>query len=188
MRHAALASRLTLAAALALAVLACSKKPAPTDAADAAAAQAPAPATVQPVKPDRDVAPVADAGAVKDAAVKDVTGSGSGTVGDVFFDFSDWAIRADQRPAMDANAQALRANPRMKVTIEGHCDERDTNAYNMALGQKRADAVKDYLVALGVEANRIQTISYGEERPFATGHDEEAWRQNRRAHVVVDAK
>ena len=73
----------------------------------------------------------------------------------------------------------------MAVTIEGHCDERGTNAYNLALGEKRANAAKDYLVSLGVDGGRITTISYGEEKPFDAGHDETAWTKNRRGHFVV---
>lgn len=192
MRHATLATRLVLAAVLVVALPSCSKKPAPAPASDVATAPVPPPpAPVQPVRPDRDVAPVEDVGSVKDAGA--VRGAGAAKAGDVaftdvFFDFSDYAIRQDQRSAMDANAQSLRANSRLKITVEGHCDERDTQAYNMALGQKRADAVKDYLVALGVEANRVQTISYGKERPFATGHDEASWQQNRRVHFVVESR
>jgi peptidoglycan-associated lipoprotein len=72
------------------------------------------------------------------------------------------------------------------VTIEGHCDERGTNAYNMALGQRRADAAKDFLVNLGVDATRLTTISYGEEQPVDYGHNEEAWAKNRRDHFVLN--
>jgi peptidoglycan-associated lipoprotein len=71
------------------------------------------------------------------------------------------------------------------ITIEGHCDERGTKAYNLALGEKRANAAKDYLVAMGVNASRISTVSYGKERPFDSGHSEAAWAKNRRAHFVV---
>ena len=78
--------------------------------------------------------------------------------------------------------------PTVKIQIEGHCDERGSNKYNMALGDKRANATKDYLVSLGIDAARVTTISYGEERPFVTGHDEAAWAQNRRGHFVVTAK
>jgi len=73
----------------------------------------------------------------------------------------------------------------VSITIEGHCDERGTVEYNLALGEKRSGAARDYLVNAGVEASRIQTVSYGKERPFAEGHDETAWAQNRRAHFVL---
>jgi peptidoglycan-associated lipoprotein len=74
----------------------------------------------------------------------------------------------------------------VNITIEGHCDERGTKAYNLALGEKRANAAKEYLVALGVSGSRIATVSYGKERPFDPGHDEAAWAKNRRAHFVVN--
>jgi len=104
---------------------------------------------------------------------------------DVFFDFDKAVIREDMQKVLDENVKWLKANPAAKVLIEGHCDERGTNEYNLGLGERRARAVKDYLVALGVEASRIGTISYGEERPFVLGHDESAWKWNRRAHFVV---
>ena len=78
--------------------------------------------------------------------------------------------------------------PGVKIQVEGHCDERGSNKYNMALGDKRANAARDYLVSLGIDASRITTLSYGEERPFVEGQTEDAWSQNRRAHFVVTAK
>ena len=89
---------------------------------------------------------------------------------------------------MAANAEWLKKWPTVKIQIEGHCDERGSNKYNMALGDKRANAARDYLVSLGIDASRVTTISYGEERPFVEGHDEAAWSQNRRGHFVVTAK
>ena len=91
-----------------------------------------------------------------------------------FFDFDSFALRDDARTALDHDARMLRDNTGTAVTIEGHCDERGTVEYNQALGEKRANAARDYLVAAGVPAARIQTISYGKERPFAKGHDESA--------------
>jgi peptidoglycan-associated lipoprotein len=79
----------------------------------------------------------------------------------------------------------MKTNGKAKITVEGHCDERGTAEYNLALGEHRAKAVRDYLVAAGIPANRIATISYGEERPFVTGHDEGAWKWNRRGHIVA---
>jgi peptidoglycan-associated lipoprotein len=104
---------------------------------------------------------------------------------DVFFDFDKSVLRDDAKASLDRNVAWLRANAGARVSVEGHCDERGTNEYNLALGERRAKAVKDYLVAAGIAANRIQTISYGEERPFVLGHDESAWRWNRRGHFVV---
>ncbi len=104
---------------------------------------------------------------------------------DAFYDFDSYALRADAQAALDKDAKVLRDNPDVSITIEGHCDERGTVEYNLALGEKRANAARDYLVNAGVPTARIQTVSYGKERPFAEGHDEAAWAQNRRAHVVL---
>jgi peptidoglycan-associated lipoprotein len=99
---------------------------------------------------------------------------------DVYFDFDKSALSAEAKQTLAENARQLKDAGSMAVTIEGHCDERGTNAYNLALGEKRANAAKDYLVSLGVT-----TISYGEEKPFDAGHDETAWTKNRRGHFVV---
>ena len=102
-----------------------------------------------------------------------------------FFDFDSYALRDDARKALDTDAQLLRDHSNLSITIEGHCDERGTAEYNQALGERRAQAARDYLVAAGADASRIQIISYGKERPFDSGHDEQSWAQNRRAHVVL---
>lgn len=104
---------------------------------------------------------------------------------DIFFDFDMAVIRPDQRPALDENVAWLKANAQATITIEGHCDERGTVEYNVALGERRAKAVKDHLVAAGIEEARIRTVSFGEERPFVLGHDESAWKWNRRAHFLL---
>lgn len=104
---------------------------------------------------------------------------------DVFFDFDKSRLRADARQALDENIQALNDNPEARIVVEGHCDERGTVEYNLALGERRARAVRDYLVARGIDSDRISTISYGEERPFCFGRDETAWQCNRRGHFVV---
>jgi peptidoglycan-associated lipoprotein len=101
-----------------------------------------------------------------------------------FFDFDSFALRDDARASLDRDARMLRDNGGASVTIEGHCDERGTVEYNQALGERRAQAARDYLVSAGIDASRIQIISYGKERPFADGHDESAWQQNRRAHFI----
>ncbi len=103
---------------------------------------------------------------------------------DAFFDFDSFALRDDARAALDQDAKLLRDNSDVNVTIEGHCDERGTVEYNLALGERRANAARDYLVAAGISAGRMETVSYGKERPFDPGHDEEAWAKNRRAHFV----
>jgi peptidoglycan-associated lipoprotein len=102
-----------------------------------------------------------------------------------FFDYDAYTLRNDAKAALDQNAKLLRDNPRVAVTIEGHCDERGTVEYNQALGERRAQAARDYLVAAGIDGSRLNLISYGKERPFATGQDEASWQQNRRAHFVV---
>jgi peptidoglycan-associated lipoprotein len=104
---------------------------------------------------------------------------------DAFFDYDKYDLRDDARQALLDDSRALKARPNIRITIEGHCDERGSEAYNLALGAKRANAAKDFLVAQGIDPARIDTISYGEERPFALGHDESAWQQNRRAHLVM---
>ena len=106
-------------------------------------------------------------------------------VGDrVFFDFDKSNIRPDQRATLEKQAAWLKTYPQVKLMIEGHCDERGTREYNLALGERRANSVKDFLVALGINPDRLQTISYGKERPAAQGHNEAAWAQNRRGVSV----
>ena len=103
----------------------------------------------------------------------------------VFFDYDRFEIRDDQEQALRENAKKLRENENLQVLLEGHCDERGTDEYNLALGDRRARTVKQYLVDLGVSEGRIRTISYGESQPFALGHDEAAWQQNRRAQPLA---
>lgn len=104
---------------------------------------------------------------------------------DAFFDYDSYSLSSEAKGTLEQNAKALKAVSVGNVTIEGHCDERGTKAYNLALGEKRANAAKEYLVALGVNASRLNTVSYGKERPFDDGHDESAWAKNRRAHFVI---
>ena len=103
---------------------------------------------------------------------------------DVYFDFDRFAIRSDAREALEVNAGRLRDNDNWTLMIEGHCDERGTIAYNLVLGERRAEAVKRYLEELGVPGHKIDVVSYGKERPFCTDHSEECWQDNRRAHFV----
>ena len=107
-------------------------------------------------------------------------------VGDrVFFDFDKYSVRADARATLDKQAAWLKKFPNVAVVVEGHADERGTREYNLALGERRASAVKDYLVAQGIPASRVKVISYGKERPVALGSNETAWAQNRRGVTVV---
>jgi len=104
---------------------------------------------------------------------------------DVFFDFDKYNIKDKYKDDLIKNADQIMARDEIKVVIEGHCDERGTKEYNLALGEKRAKAVRDFYTAYGVEPGKLEIISYGEEKPFAMGHNEEAWAKNRRAHMVV---
>ena len=106
----------------------------------------------------------------------------------VYFGFDSSNLDSETKEAVKSNADYLKANANVDIQVEGHCDERGGRQYNLALGERRAKAVRDYLVALGVESKRISTISYGSERPKAEGSDESAWSQNRRANFVVTAK
>jgi peptidoglycan-associated lipoprotein len=105
----------------------------------------------------------------------------------VFFDFDKYDIRPDAQVRLESQAEWLKAYPQVTAAIEGHCDERGTREYNLALGERRANAVKNYLVALGIDPNRLVTISYGKERPEVLGSNEWAWAQNRRAVLAVEA-
>jgi peptidoglycan-associated lipoprotein len=108
-------------------------------------------------------------------------------VGDrVFFDYDKFNVRDDQRGTVEALAAWLDTNPSVTLAIEGHCDERGTREYNLALGERRANSVRDYLVALGVNPARLSTVSYGEERPAVLGSNDSAWAQNRRGVFVVN--
>ena len=104
---------------------------------------------------------------------------------DIHFDFDKYAIGPRDAEILQSNARWLRASPNTLVLIEGHCDERGTEEYNLALGERRAKAAADYLVAQGVALTRITTISYGKERPQCTPHNEACWAKNRRAHFLV---
>ena len=105
-------------------------------------------------------------------------------VQDAYFDFNKADIRADAREALGKTADLLRRYPQFKVTIEGHCDERGSTEYNLLLGDRRASAVKNYLVQLGISADRLNTTSFGKEKPFCMAHDEACWQTNRRGHFL----
>jgi len=111
-----------------------------------------------------------------------------GYLEDVFFDTDRFDLTPEARGSLTKNAAWLQNHPTISILVEGHCDERNTREYNLALGERRASAVRDYMVFLGIASQRIQIISYGEERPFMRGHDESAWRLNRRSHFVIVAR
>jgi len=104
---------------------------------------------------------------------------------DIHFDFDKYNIRPDAAEILKKKAEWLKEHPNVHVLIEGHCDERGTEEYNLALGERRANSTKQFLIGLGVDASCISTISYGEERPIDPRHNEEAWAKNRRCHFVV---
>lgn len=105
-----------------------------------------------------------------------------------FFALDSSEITGDAVQVLQQNAEVLKKYPTWQITIEGHCDERGTAEYNLGLGERRAIAARDYLVSLGIAADRLRTVSYGKEFPFDPGHDESAWAKNRRAHFVITAK
>jgi peptidoglycan-associated lipoprotein len=106
----------------------------------------------------------------------------------IFFDFDKYDIRPADTEILKGNSALLKKFPNVKIQIEGHCDERGTDEYNLALGERRANSTKKYLTSLGIKADRVSTISYGEEKVLDPGHNEEAWTKNRRAHFLITAK
>ncbi len=139
---------------------------------------APEPAVVEDTTPEDTAAD--DAQRALAAAMQDFVNQ------DVYFEFDSSALLPSAQQLLATKAELLNANGDINTTIGGHCDERGTDAYNMALGRQRAEAAKAYLVNMGVDAGRLTTISYGEEQPVDPGHDEAAWAQNRRAHFAID--
>jgi len=107
---------------------------------------------------------------------------------DIHFDFDKYDIRPGDAEILKGNAALLTRYPKMKIQVEGHCDERGTVEYNLSLGERRANSIKKYLIPLGIAADRLSAISYGEERPLDPGHNEEAWGKNRRGHTVILSK
>ena len=106
-------------------------------------------------------------------------------ISDVYFDFDRYEIKSDERAALEKSARVLKEDKKIKILIEGHADERGSSEYNIALGERRADAAKKYLVNLGVDSRRMSTVSYGKEKPFCFDSTEECWQENRRAHFVI---
>ncbi len=123
---------------------------------------------------------------MRDSEIQDVVETPVPELRTVYFDFDKYDIRADARPILKANADMIRNNPDLgRVTLQGSCDERGSEEYNIGLGERRANAVKRYLVDLGVPAARLDTVSFGEMKPAVMGHDESAWRWNRRVDFAV---
>ncbi len=159
--------------------------PPPPLAAPAAAASRPGPPeplvepTVVPPEPVKD-------DAIASASLDDL--NRNSPLKPVFFDLDSSELGAEAQAVLNANTAALKRYATWTVTIEGHCDERGTAEYNLALGERRAIAARAYLVSLGIPADRLRTVSYGKEFPFDPGHDEAAWSKNRRAHFVITVK
>jgi peptidoglycan-associated lipoprotein len=118
----------------------------------------------------------------------DLDMAGKSVLLDILFEFDSYTIKTEYYPKLNDIGANLKNQKNMNIVVEGNCDERGTIEYNLALGQKRAEAVKSYLVKIGVDAVRIRAISYGKEMPADPGHSEEAWAKNRRAHIKIDQK
>jgi peptidoglycan-associated lipoprotein len=131
------------------------------------------------------VDPSSSAGRQMDEIRAEQAASAAAGFRDVFFGYDSWTISEDGRQALSRDAEWIKSNPSALVKVEGHCDERGTVAYNLVLGEKRAKAARNYLVELGVGANRLSVVSYGKERPSCNEHTESCYQQNRRGHLVV---
>lgn len=162
---------------------ACAKKP-PTTTAEAKPTPAPTPVAVQPPPPPPPT-PEVSKGPL-DVSIDEL--NRKGYLKDAYFDFDKSDLREDARTTLAANADWLKRFPSVQVLIEGHCDERGTAAYNLALGDRRSNAAREYLASLGVDATRMKTVSYGKERPICTESNEDCWQRNRRAAFVITAK
>lgn len=177
---------LVLSVAALVAVGCAKKQTVKSEGAPAAAAPAPGAVSQAPVK-EAPAAPVPVATATPPAAAPGVavTEEKLSQFDDVRFDFDKSEVKEDGRKTCQVVADHLKKNPKAKLQIEGHCDERGTSEYNMALGDRRATAVMTYLVSLGIPKTNLSTVSFGKEKSLDPGHDEEAWAKNRRAHFVL---
>jgi peptidoglycan-associated lipoprotein len=183
MSRASRIAALVLASALVAVVPACKKKAPQT----VPEAPTPAPAAVTSAPPP--AATPAPRANTDDVLSQDLDSlNRHGYLTDSFFDYNEANLRDDARTALSADADWLKRYASVQILIEGHCDERGTTEYNLALGQKRSDASREYLQSLGVDASRIKTVSYGKERPFCTDSNESCWQQNRRGHILITAK
>ena len=163
---------------------ACKKKP-PTTVPEKKPTEAPAPAPRE-VAPPVTSAPIDESQRILSQSIQEL--NSRGYLQDAYFDFDKYDLREDARAALATDAEWLKKFPTIQILIEGHCDERGTTEYNLALGERRAGAAKDYLVSLGVDGGRIKIVSYGKERPVCTESTEACWQKNRRAHPVITAK
>ena len=185
---------MVLAVLITVVVGACAKKQLPV------ARPMPPPAVnntgnTMPPAPPPPPSPVAEPVPVPPMPVEDTIGSKSlddlnrdSPLKPLFFDLDSSDVSTEGQQVLQANAAVLKKYPAWQVTIEGHCDERGTGEYNLALGERRALAARTYLVSLGIPADKVKTVSYGKEFPFDAGKDDLAWSKNRRAHFVITAK
>jgi peptidoglycan-associated lipoprotein len=188
------ANKLTILAVLmAVVVGACGKKeppvarPMPPPAADTSATGGGAPpAPPQPISEPVPVMPPPTADDISSRTLDDL--NRDSPLKPLFFELDSSEVSAEGQKVLQDNAAVMKKYAAWQITIEGHCDERGTAEYNLALGERRALAAKNYLVSLGVPADKVKTVSYGKEFPFEPGHDESAWSKNRRAHFVITAK
>ena len=183
---------MVFAVMLTVLVGACSKKTPPV-----ARPMPPPPGGVQaaPPPPPPPPSPVSEPVPVPPMPVEDAIGSKSlddlnreSPLQPLFFELDSSEVSVAGQAVLQANAEVLKKFPTWQITIEGHCDERGTAEYNLALGERRALAARTYLVSLGIPADKVKTVSYGKEFPFDAGHNDEAWGKNRRAHFVITAK
>lgn len=182
---------MVLALLVTFVVGACSKKTPPV----ARPMPPPMPTATAPPALPPPPSPVAEPVPVPPMPVEDTIGSKSlddlnrdSPLKPLFFGLDSSEVDAEGQLVLQANAAVLKQFPTWQITIEGHCDERGTAEYNLALGERRALAARTYLVSLGIPADKVKTVSYGKEFPFDAGHDEAAWTKNRRAHFVITAK
>ena len=187
----------TLSAALVLTIAGCGKKPpepAPAPPPPPPAATSTAPTTPPPPPPPAPApavtAPAAPALSEAELFARKTLEqlNAEKPLGDVFFDLDQSTIRDDARGPLQANADWMKRWPSTQIIVEGHADSRGSSEYNLALGSRRADAVKQFMVGLGIQANRITVISKGKEQPFCSSEDEGCWQQNRRGHFIISAK
>ena len=174
-------TKLIALAGVLLLVAACETTPEETGEAGAAGVGAPPPAATTTTEPpmQEEAMAVPRELSAQERLVQEV--------GDrVFFEFDRYSLRPDGEATLRRQAEFLLANPGLSITVSGHCDERGTREYNLALGERRANTAKNYLVSLGVDAGRITTVSYGKERPIVLGHNESAWAQNRVAVAGIN--
>jgi len=183
---------LVFCVSVSLAAAGCHKKPAPQA---PPPPPPPAPVTPAPPPPPPPPPPAPPAPAPRPPSEEEIFARKSvadlnneHVLGDVFFDLDKADIRDDAKAPLQKDADYLKRWTSVAVTVEGHCDERGSAEYNLALGSRRADAVKNYLATLGVPASRITVVSKGKEAPFCTDHDESCWQQNRRGRFVITAK